>query len=442
MKQYLCLIIMFISTNAFGTSHFINVPGTGYSSSYSGKVFLLGQSAIDNTDEIGVFIKNAGNELLIGACIFGETTSAYYYVNVYGDDPLTTDKEGASLNDTMIFKVWDADQETEHVILWDNMSFESYAPLSQPDIPPKFSGSQAFGLLNLTVNEATPVTLYQLTINTQGSGSGSLSITNISVSTGQTMTMNDLYLSIPDLKANHLPDWWEQSYTNVGLATNDDDHDGYSNRFEYENRTNPFEKDAAYYFRGYSETTDTRTRMLTLFSSPGMPVATLGDAFQFQLLLQKTEDLEMNVPLQLFVHFDSSVLQFSHLNSLVAEPSGYTIKNEQESQTDNNPNTDRVIEIKWPQNQLQSINIYPESICSLAYTVSNLNGSKSDDIITSIHFSTTTNYTCDTYSVSIKNIDFTYDIDGNGKADALTDGLLLLHYMADSTAVYTKIFPP
>jgi len=717
MKQSLCLIILFISTNAFGTSHFINVPNTGYSSSYSGKVFLLGQSAIDNTDEIGVFIKNAGNELLIGACIFGETTSGYYYVNVYGDDPLTTDKEGASLNDTMIFKVWDADQETEHVILWDNMSFESYAPLSQPDIPPKFSGSQAFGLLNLTVNEATPVTLYQLTINTQGSGSGSLSeesqlvsngssltvvatpnnestfmgwegafigtgpailvdiqsdltltatfehtesltdspihftnvsltdqsctyvgkvqinqmdaenhhdelgvfyedytgtrylvgscvigsnnegfylvnvygddsatllkdgaangdrlyfnvwdksadkeynltqislttetyqnfvtpenppvfqsnnmfgflnisataaygtikgiirstgtktgylnitlslsntpdmnvvqktvlwdrfttrydysfdmpegiyilnafiddqssnllqdaslpyttITNISVSTGQTITMNDLYLSIPDLNANQLPDWWEQAYTNVGLSTNDDDHDGYSNRFEYENRTNPFEKDAAYYFRGYSETTDTRKRMLTLFSSPGMPAATLGDAFQFQLLLQKTEDLEMNVPLQLFVHFDSSVLQFSHLNSFVAEPSGYTIKNEQESQTDNNPSTDRVIEIKWPQNQLQSINIYPESICSLAYTVSNLNGSKSDDIVTSIHFSTTTNYTCDTHSVSIKNIDFTYDIDGNGKADALTDGLLLLHYMADSTAVYTNL---
>ncbi|ETR66693.1 MAG: hypothetical protein OMM_05532 [Candidatus Magnetoglobus multicellularis str. Araruama] len=264
-------------------------------------------------------------------------------------------------------------------------------------------------------------------------------ITHISVSSGQTITMNDLYLSIPDLNANYLPDWWEQSYTNVGPATNDDDHDGYSNRFEYENRTNPFERDAAYYFRGYSETTDTRTRMLTLFSSPGMPAATLGDAFQFRLFLQKTEGLEMNLPLQLFVHFDSSVLQFYQFNSFVGEPSGYTIKNEQESQADSDPETDRVIEIRWSNNQFQSRYIYPESICSLAYTVINLNDSMPDEMITRINFSTSTDYTCDTHSVSIKNLDFSYDIDGNGKADALTDGLLLLHYMADSSKEYTNL---
>ncbi|KPA12300.1 hypothetical protein MHK_007493 [Candidatus Magnetomorum sp. HK-1] len=717
MKQYVCLIIILISTNAFGTSHFIDVPNTGYSSSYSGKIFLFGHSAIDNADEVGVFIKNAGHELLIGACVFGEITSGYYYVNIYGDDPLTTDKDGASLNDTMIFKVWDADQDIEHVILWENMSFESYAPLSQPVIPPQFSGSKSFGLLNLTVNEAAPVTMYQLTINTQGSGSGSLSeesqlvsngtsltvvatpynettfmgwtgafsgtgpailvdiqsditltaifeytesladtpihftnvkltdqsctyvgkvqinqmdaedhndelgvfyeddtgiqhlvgscvigsnnegfylvnvygddsatqvkdgaangdrlyfylwdkstckeykssqislttesyqnfmipetppifrinnsfgflnlsgtdiygavkgkirytgtktgylniglslsdcpdsnvvndsvlwdkfttsydysfdvpigsytlkafidnqpsvllqntylpytsMTNLSVSNGQTITMNDLYLSTPDLNANNLPDWWEQNYTNVGLSTNDDDHDGYSNRLEYQNRTNPFEKDAAYFFRGYSDATDTRTRMLTFVPSPCMPSASFGDAFQFQVMLQKTKDLEMAVPLQLFVHFDSSVLKFNQFNSFIGDPSGYTIKSEQESQADNDPETDRVIEIKWPHNQFQSMYIYPESICSLAYTVINLNGSIPDGIITRINFSTSKDYTCDTHSVSVKNLDFSYDIDGNGKADALTDGLLLLYYMADANQTYTNL---
>ncbi|KPA19746.1 hypothetical protein MHK_000022 [Candidatus Magnetomorum sp. HK-1] len=173
---------------------------------------------------------------------------------------------------------------------------------------------------------------------------------------------------------------------------------------------------------------------------PGIPAASLGDAFQFRVMLQKTEDLEINVPLQLFVHFDSSVIQFYQFNSFVGEPSGYTIKSEQESQADNDTETDRVIEIKWPHNQFQSKYIYPESICSLAYTVINLNGSISDEIITKINFSTSIDYTCDTHSVSVKNLDFSYDIDGNGKVDALTDGLLLLYYMADKNQAYVAIW--
>jgi len=133
------------------------------------------------------------------------------------------------------------------------------------------------------------------------------------------------------------------------------------------------------------------------------------------------------------------IIFFRVPNTLLGEPFGYTMKSEKEAHADNDPKTDYVIESKWSETYFQTMSIYAKSICSLAFTVTNLDGYISNDIFTRINFTISNDYTCNTHSVSVKNLDFSYDIDGNGKVDALTDGLLLLYYMADANQVYTNL---
>ncbi|KPA12983.1 hypothetical protein MHK_006811, partial [Candidatus Magnetomorum sp. HK-1] len=72
-----------------------------------------------------------------------------YYVNVYGDDKTTDQKDGAYSDDVLVFKVWDKSENKEYVISEELMSIESFTGLTLPVIPPKLNPRTTFAYLHL-----------------------------------------------------------------------------------------------------------------------------------------------------------------------------------------------------------------------------------------------------------------------------------------------------
>jgi len=132
------------------TIHFTGVKKNAQMSCvYIGNTKINKIMAVNNEDEIGVFVKNNdGQEVLIGACIYGDNTQGVYFVNVYGDDSTTPEKDGAFLNDTLIFKVWDKSADKEYIVYTNQMQTVEDNPLNLPTVPPQFQNSISFGLLN------------------------------------------------------------------------------------------------------------------------------------------------------------------------------------------------------------------------------------------------------------------------------------------------------
>ena len=145
-----------LSTPAADAAHFVGVQTTPTSCVYAGRLTIDGASAVDGADEVGVFVGDgSGGEILVGAGVMGDTIAGYYYVTAYGDDPATPAKDGASNGEPLIFKVWDDGGAQEYTIPSTSMSYESYAGLTQPVIPPVWTNGVSYGLLNLEVTTGT-----------------------------------------------------------------------------------------------------------------------------------------------------------------------------------------------------------------------------------------------------------------------------------------------
>ncbi|ETR66642.1 MAG: hypothetical protein OMM_12530, partial [Candidatus Magnetoglobus multicellularis str. Araruama] len=139
-------------------SHFSAVYSktTGSSCLYAGKVFINGEKAVDEEDEVGIFVDDeSGGEMLIGADKVKEIEqgySGYYTFEIYGDNPETTVKDGAKVDDALIIKVWDQSTDTEYTLSDSDFQTESISGLEQPQIPLIWDSShkdKSFGLLNL-----------------------------------------------------------------------------------------------------------------------------------------------------------------------------------------------------------------------------------------------------------------------------------------------------
>ena len=150
------LFLIFCSTTVFAipTTHFANLTTTPDVCQYAGTVTINGENAIDNNDEVGIFVDDGnGGELLVGAGIVGETQEGYYMINVYGDDTTTNGvKDGAEANDILTFKVWQKSTDTEVVITTDQMTAVTSGVddgVEVPAIPPIFVNQLTYGYLNL-----------------------------------------------------------------------------------------------------------------------------------------------------------------------------------------------------------------------------------------------------------------------------------------------------
>jgi len=134
------------------TIHFTNYLKNPTSCDIAGRVSIDDIQAVDNEDEIGVFVTNeSGNEILIGAGIIGAEISGLYYVTAYGDDFTTIEKDGAIQDDILIFKIWDKSENIEYNVITNFMSYEAYNGVAQPEIPFKWTDGNTFALLNFNV---------------------------------------------------------------------------------------------------------------------------------------------------------------------------------------------------------------------------------------------------------------------------------------------------
>ena len=162
------MLVFSFSSNAQAFIHFTeDVYKSNSRCAYAGRI--LGIEAVDNSDEIGVYVNDGnGGKILIGAAVMGATVPGMYYTNIYGNDSTTEIKDGAFDNEILIFIFWDNSENREYTIESSNMSFESQKNLTQPSIPPTFSKQTTYGLLNLKVekNNHPPIddneTLYQM----------------------------------------------------------------------------------------------------------------------------------------------------------------------------------------------------------------------------------------------------------------------------------------
>ena len=145
-------LLLSVHANAAGPTHFTDFVLTDTNCAYAGKVTINnGQgdiNAVDYEDEVGVFVSDgSGGEILIGACVIGDVLANHFYVQVYGDDTTSPEKDGAKPNDELIFKVWDKSMDKEDYAV--SYSYESSGGVVEPEIPPKFTPSVTYGLLRI-----------------------------------------------------------------------------------------------------------------------------------------------------------------------------------------------------------------------------------------------------------------------------------------------------
>ena len=140
-------------TFADSSKHFSGVKLTNTACTYAGKI-IYKNVASDANDEIGVFIKNDSQKLiLIGSCVIGSVMPEHYYINLYGDDSTTEELDGANDGSELIFVAWLNSEKKEFEIPVSQMTFEKYEFLTKPDLPPMWKDKVSFGLLNLSIEK-------------------------------------------------------------------------------------------------------------------------------------------------------------------------------------------------------------------------------------------------------------------------------------------------
>jgi len=162
--RLLIILLGLILINAFShkisyvsaSVHFTDVTHTMTECKYAGKMNISGMPAENGEDEVGVFISDGnGGEIQVGAAVMGDLVADYYFLRVYGDDPITGEKDGAYNEETLIFKVWDKSGNREYVVPPADpyMTYGTDEDLLPPQVPPVWDKGTAigFGLLNLSL---------------------------------------------------------------------------------------------------------------------------------------------------------------------------------------------------------------------------------------------------------------------------------------------------
>lgn len=164
------------------------------------------------------------------------------------------------------------------------------------------------------------------------------------------------------------------------------------------------------------------------------PKGVLGRASVLEVAYDTTDNNNQLSGLGMRVHFDSSLLSFKEITGLIEQD---IIVDGQgpfsdDADFDNDPLTDQYMLFgwaslynNWPNTEL------PTVLMNIAFDVSENNNT---DVIssTNINFTDTSftagyEFSAESYELEILNA--TWDFDGNGQADALTDGLMMLRHL-------------
>ncbi|ETR65280.1 MAG: hypothetical protein OMM_14502, partial [Candidatus Magnetoglobus multicellularis str. Araruama] len=183
------------------------------------------------------------------------------------------------------------------------------------------------------------------------------------------------------------------------------------------------------------ELSDLRTYQI-ISTKPEQPKAIVGRQLSFDLKYTTTDNNNMLSGIGLRIHYDSNFLSINSagINQILTGIAGDPLIKDEDIE-DGDLNTDKVIVLFWsdPLNAKWPSVTLPTTLCKLNFDV---NSEKIREEKSTIHFTSSTNpsgYMFYAAPLQLTLRDFCLDIDGNGIEDALTDGLLILRYLAGLT---------
>jgi hypothetical protein len=166
--------------------------------------------------------------------------------------------------------------------------------------------------------------------------------------------------------------------------------------------------------------------------TPASQTATLGNSFTFDVIYT-TDPLNETLPgLGLRLHFDSTQVQFDGLSnvlqtSLFLSPSVSADTDD----FDSDPATDMLVSVawadiggNWPGVGNLPVTLYTANFTALGVGTATMNFSDTD---------TAGGYILDATSAEVTIITTNLDVDANGEATALTDGVLIVRYLFGAT---------
>jgi hypothetical protein len=163
-------------------------------------------------------------------------------------------------------------------------------------------------------------------------------------------------------------------------------------------------------------------------SVDGEPVAQLGKSVTVDVNYDVTDNNSSLTGLGLKVHYDSSVLTFNEFANVLEKDSIFADgPYNDDDNLDDNASTDKYVLSAWASITGDWPGILPENLLSITFDVTQ----DTDLETTTIGFSssdTTVGYLFSAENYDMDLIRSTWDFDGNGHADALTDGMLMMRY--------------
>jgi transposase-like protein len=244
---------------------------------------------------------------------------------------------------------------------------------------------------------------------------------------------------------------WRDHYPSITAPDNDEDRDGYTNFREYLNGTDPTAVDTAYVYNGYDpafdeDTSNVDEKYQVITANPIIPSARLGESFFVDIHYTTSDNNHETTGLGIAIHYSSTFMTFAGWSNVLTETLvgdfkelTIAVKNENDidAPDDHFEDTDKVITIAWVSdlygNNWPGLEVpLPIRLCTLQFRTSGeAQGlTYNDDSI--IRYTATSNDQRYRFYASPTRVvfdPFNFDIDGDGKTNALTDGLLIMRYL-------------
>ena len=172
------------------------------------------------------------------------------------------------------------------------------------------------------------------------------------------------------------------------------------------------------------EDVSSSTTALQQVSVDGSPVGRLGNSVDVSINYNTSDNNPNLTGLGLKAHYDSAVLTFNEFDFLL-DDSLFSAVEDDINDLDNDPSTDKYVTAGWVSIFSNFPGVLPQNLMTLNFSVANDTNLQSTPInFSSDNTSAGYAFSSDNYVLDI--ISATWDIDGNGDADALTDGLTIL----------------
>ena len=230
----------------------------------------------------------------------------------------------------------------------------------------------------------------------------------------------------------HGEDQDEDPSDNDGSDADDDPSDNDGSDSDDESNDDPSDNDGS---DADDEPSDDPSMPVQSVSVSNQAVGYLGDNVEIELTYSTSDNDNQLSGLGIRVHYDSAILTLNSLSDVLAQDN--IVNGEgpisDADDLDNNPQTDSYISFGWA----SLFNNWPnaELPTLLAKIIFGVSSTIDPEVVTStdINFTAITTtagygFTSENYSLELAETDASWDYDGNGEADALSDGLIMMRY--------------